>query len=179
MRDRLQIAGRLSDRRMARTPDTAVVPLPQTGGCLCGAVRYALNGGPLLAYACHCHDCQTRSGAAFTLTLVIRSADLAVAGQPIIHERTSASARVTERSLCPACQVQLLSRAPAAPDYMSLRAGTLDDASCVVPGAQSFVESAIPWAVIPGVPVVPWGQFDFAALGAEWLATAPRFERPR
>jgi len=23
---------------------------------------------------------------------------------------------------------------------------------------------------------VPWGQFDFAALGAEWLATAPRFE---
>jgi hypothetical protein len=155
-----------------------IVALPQTGGCLCGAVRYALNGGPLLAYACHCHDCQTRSGAAFTLTLVVRSADLTVIGEPVTYERTSPWGRVTEQSFCPTCRVQLISRAPAAPDYATLRVGTLDDASWVVPGAQSFVESAIPWAVMPGVPVVPWREFDFAALGAEWLASAPRFEHP-
>lgn len=44
-----------------------VVGLPQRGGCLCGAVRYGLGAAPLLAYACHCHDRQTRSGSAFAL----------------------------------------------------------------------------------------------------------------
>jgi hypothetical protein len=67
--------------------------------------------------------------------------------------------------------------APVAPEYMSLRAGTLDDASWVVPISQSFVESAIPWAVIPGVRVVPWSEFDYAGLGAEWMASAPEFSR--
>jgi hypothetical protein len=61
---------------------------------------------------------------------------------------------------------------------MSLRAGTLDDAGWVVPISQSFIESAIAWAVIPGVRVVPWDQFDYLALGAEWRATAPEFRRP-
>jgi hypothetical protein len=33
-----------------------VVSLPQSGGCVCGAIRYSLLDAPLLAYACHCHD---------------------------------------------------------------------------------------------------------------------------
>jgi len=151
------------------------VVLPQSGGCACGALRYALSGAPLLAYACHCHDCQKASGAAFSLTLVIRTADLAVTGAPQLVRRTLASGRVIERSFCPECRVPVFSRAPVAPDYLSLRAGTLDDASWVVPAAQSFVESAIPWAVIPGVRVVPWADFDYVALGAQWAAGAPEF----
>jgi hypothetical protein len=152
-----------------------VVPLPQPGGCLCGAVRYRLNAAPLLAYACHCHDCQTRSGAAFTLTLVIRTADLTVSGAVEAIRRRARSGREVEHSACPACRVALFSRALAAPDYTSLRAGALDDAGWVEPIAQSFVESAIPWAVIPGVRIVPWAAFDFVALGRDWAAGAPRF----
>ena len=58
---------------------------------------------------------------------------------------------------------------------MSLKAGTLDDAGWVVPIAQTWVESAIPWALIPGVRHVDWADFDFAALGQDWQASAPRF----
>jgi hypothetical protein len=153
------------------------VRLPQTGGCLCGSLRYALNAAPLLAYACHCHDCQKRTGGAFTLTLVIRAADLDVMGPTETSGRASASGRSVLHSFCPDCRVPVFSQAPGASDYMSLRAGTLDDASWVVPISQSFVESAIPWAVIPGVRVVPWAVFDFAAEGEVWRASAPRFER--
>lgn len=151
------------------------VALPQAGGCLCGAVRYRLTAAPLLAYACHCHDCQTRSGAAFSLTLVVRTADVAVDGSAEIVRRTNRSGREIEDSVCPACRTPTLSRAPVAPEYMSLRAGTLDDASWVVPIAQTWVESAIPWAVIPGVRKVDWPAFDFVALGRDWAASAPRF----
>ena len=154
----------------------AIVCLPQPGGCLCGALRYALSAAQLLAYACHCHDCQKRTGAAFTLTLVIHTAALEVTGSPDIARPSLRSGRLVEHSFCPECRVPVFSRNPAAADYMSLRAGTLDDASWVVPICQSFVESAIPWAVIPGVNIVPWEGFDFAAQGQAWLASAPRFE---
>jgi hypothetical protein len=154
----------------------ATVFLPQSGGCLCGALRYALNARPLLAYACHCHDCQTRSGAAFTLTLVIRTLDLSITGAAVVGQRATRSGRVVENSYCVDCRTPVFSRAPVAPDYMSLRAGTLDDASWVLPVAQSFVESAIPWAVIPNVRAVSWDEFDFVALGQEWVAGAPEFK---
>jgi hypothetical protein len=156
----------------------ATVRLPQSGGCLCEALRYALNARPLLAYACHCHDCQTRSGAAFTLTLVIRTLELSVTGAPLVTQRVTRSGRVVEASSCADCLTPVFSRAPVAPEYMSLRAGTLDDASWVVPVAQSFVESAIPWAVIPDVRGVSWDEFDFVALGREWIAGAPEFKLP-
>ena len=154
---------------------TAIVTLPQRGGCLCGAVRYALGASPLLAYACHCHDCQTQTGSAFTLTLVILTRDLSLQGEVETAPRAARSGRVVEHSYCPGCRVPIVSRAPAAPDYMSLRAGTLDDAGWVVPIAQCFVDSAIPWAVIPGVRPVAWADFDYVTLGRDWLAGAPAF----
>jgi hypothetical protein len=149
--------------------------LPQRGGCACGALRYALKGAPLLAYACHCHTCQTRSGAAFSLTLVVRSADLTLIGEPEMVARLARDGRQTRHSYCPACRVPVTAIAPVAPDYMSVRVGTLDDASWVIPIAQTFVESAIPWAVIPGVRQVAWEAFDFESLGREWVVSAPRF----
>lgn len=151
------------------------VALPQTGGCLCRAIRYSLNAAPLLAYVCHCHDCQTRTGAAFTLTLVLRTADLSLDGALDIRRRPTRSGREVEHGFCPECGVPVVSRAPVAPDFMSLRAGTLDDAGWVVPIAQAFTESAIAWAVIPGVRAVPWNKFDYVALGREWAETAPEF----
>jgi hypothetical protein len=36
------------------------------GGCLCGAVRYRLEGEPFLTGLCHCADCRKESGSVFT-----------------------------------------------------------------------------------------------------------------
>lgn len=155
--------------------EAPVVGLPQAGGCLCGAVRYALTAAPLLAYACHCHGCQTRSGAAFTLTLVARSADVEVTGPMAFTDRATPSGRQVEHGACGLCGTALIARARVAADYVSLRAGTLDDAGWVRPVVQTCVESAIPWAVIAGVPTLSWSEFDFEAAGRAWVAQAPRF----
>ena len=32
--------------------------LPQTGGCRCGKVRYAITQEPQSVYTCHCTACQ-------------------------------------------------------------------------------------------------------------------------
>lgn len=151
------------------------VRLPLTGGCVCGQLRYALTRAPLLAYACHCHDCQKRSGSAFALTVVIRTADLKVTGEVDARRNVMPSGRELEHSFCPECRGRVWVHALAAPEYASLRAGSFDDTSWIVPIAQTWVESAIPWAVLPGVKNVPPESFDFYSLGEEWRASAPSF----
>jgi hypothetical protein len=153
-----------------------IIRLPQPGGCACGKLRYRLTGAPLLAYACHCHVCQARSGSAFALSLVVRSADLVLFGDaPEVRRSTSSWGREVNHSFCPECRTRLFGRPVESPEYANLRAGTLDDPSWVAPVAQTFVESAIPWAVIPGVRQVAPDAFDFEELGREWRASAPWF----
>ncbi len=38
-------------------------PNEATGGCLCGAVRYRVQGPPLSTIYCHCNSCRKHTGA--------------------------------------------------------------------------------------------------------------------
>jgi len=42
----------------------------RTGGCLCGAVAYRVEGEPLRVGLCHCADCRKSSGSAFVFFAV-------------------------------------------------------------------------------------------------------------
>ena len=165
---------RTNGRAIRRGPN-AQGDSSQCGGGVCGGARYSLKAAPLLAFACHCHDCQKRSGSAFSFPLIVRFADLAMTGEVEIERLATRSGREIDHTLCPRCRCRVFSRAVAAPEYLSLRAGTLDDASWVAPVVQTWVESAIPWAVIAGIRVVAWKYFDYVALGRVWTATAPQF----
>jgi hypothetical protein len=50
---------------------------PQGGGCLCGAVRFAVNAAtePRLVCACHCSLCRKSSGAAFLVWATVNTDD--------------------------------------------------------------------------------------------------------
>ena len=62
-------------RRPQRTYET-----PQAGGCLCGAVRFAVNAGrePRLVVACHCRFCQKASGGPFLCWATIDAEDYTI-----------------------------------------------------------------------------------------------------
>ncbi|AUC94727.1 aldehyde-activating protein [Bradyrhizobium sp. SK17] len=145
------------------------------GGCLCGAVRYSLNGAPILVHVCHCHDCQSASGSAYSLTVIVPTAALALTGPLESFSRTTARGREVRYAACSNCRAGLTSNDAARPDFTGLRAGTLDDASWAVPIAQTFVQSAIPWAIIPGVEQVDPKDFSYVSMSAAWRATAPIF----
>ena len=53
-----------------------------TGTCLCGEVRYSLAPGfRLNPYACHCTDCQSRTGSAFSEHMLFSLANLTISGE--------------------------------------------------------------------------------------------------
>jgi len=98
------------------------------GGCRCGRIRYRVATAKLPnAYACHCRDCQTWSGSAFSLQFIVPEADLKVDGEPSIFEITSADgARVSRQRACPTCFTRVHNTNTARPGLAVVRAGTLD-----------------------------------------------------
>lgn len=73
------------------------------GGCLCGAVRYALPGVPTDVAHCHCRICRRASGAAFVTWATVARNDLAVSGEV----RWFRSSTLARRGFCPSCGTQL------------------------------------------------------------------------
>lgn len=120
------------------------------GGCLCGATRYAVSSPPLLVYACHCTDCQTASGASFTLTLVAETAAIAATeGAAQAYDRPQPSGRTKTIFRCPRCLTALWGVRPDRPALATVYAGTLDDSAKLVPAGHIWTRSAQPWIRIP------------------------------
>jgi len=127
---------------------------PYTGRCLCGVTRYRLTGEPLMVYACHCTDCQKRSGSAFGLSMWVQRRALEVTqGEVALHMAPTEDGRVRHSRICAACGIRLWSEPPPHPAFAIVRAGTLDDTSWLRPVAHLWTRSAQPWFAFPeGVP---------------------------
>ena len=111
------------------------------GGCACGDIRYQFACEPLSCYACHCTDCQTRSGAAFTLTAIVPLNEIKVTrDEPCTFEHEIGNFRN-----CARCGSRLWVVWHTMPDFALLAAGTLDDTSWVRPVAHIWTGSAQSW----------------------------------
>jgi len=120
-----------------------------SGGCLCGAVRYTAAGRLDRSYACHCTDCQIRSGSAFAIMLPVPEAGFAVSGETLaVPQREAHGVEATLHS-CPKCLTRLFTRNPLWKGLVILRAGTLERSSEIVPAFHIWVRSRQPWIVLP------------------------------
>lgn len=127
----------------------SVLP-PYSGHCLCGQIRFRLNAEPLTLYACHCTDCQRRSGGALLLSMWVQRASLEVLdGTPTLVSSIAADGRERKNQVCAACQVRLWSEPIHRPTLAILRPGLLEQAKSFEPVAHQYVRSALPWFVFP------------------------------
>jgi hypothetical protein len=125
----------------------------QAGGCHCHALRYTVTQPPLWVYVCHCTDCQSLSGAAFAMGVVVPAAAFALTGSPRLVPRVLGSGIVSNRWICPECGVWICGGskldAIAPDDKRVVRAGTFDDTSWVNPSMHFWTRSAQPWTIFP------------------------------
>jgi hypothetical protein len=137
-----------------------------TGGCQCGAVRYALSAGPSGASICHCRMCQKAGGAPFMAFAGVPLADLKFTrGSP----RIFASSDLAERGFCAACGTPLTYRIHGR-DRISFTIGSLDKPGAVAPTEQVGVEAELPWfpslASLPRLKTSDWlTQEKFGPVG--------------
>lgn len=154
------------------------IPLPQTGGCQCGAVRYRLSAAPATLYACHCQDCQKQSGSAFALSMVVpRDALAIIAGTPREWLRpgaVTASGTPAACLFCEECGTRLYHLPARNKAIAVLKPGTLDDTSWLDPIGHIWTARAQRWVGFAADSVCFEGQPpDFAALQAAWRKRGP------
>jgi hypothetical protein len=127
-----------------------------TGKCLCGAVRYSVKPGfRMKPYACHCHDCQRRTGSAFGIQMSVMESDLTVEGDMAEGRHQQPSGAEATIFACSQCFSRIYASNNARPGIANLRAGTLDSSPELVPAAHFWISRKQPWLVIPeGVPAL-------------------------
>lgn len=122
------------------------VPLPIEGGCQCGALRYEIATPPLMIYACHCTNCQRIAGSAFGLATTITEDSLRFThGKPKVVSWQSDSGNTRYGLFCADCGCRIAHGQEPSNGILSLRAGTFDDASWVIPSGHIWTRSAQPW----------------------------------
>lgn len=139
------------------------MPMPGTGGCLCGAIRYENVGDVLFALRCHCRDCQRQSGAASVAAIRVPAEGFHVLkGTPKRFTARADSGNAITRSFCGDCGSPLYVQVSTMPNVIGLRVCTLDDPAWFHPEADIFVRSAQPWepvdATVPQYPEYPPGK---------------------
>ena len=122
---------------------TTGTKLALTGGCQCGAVRFALSAPPKKVSICHCRMCQKASGAPFASFADIENADFAwTRGKPAAFRSSS----IAERHFCVACGTPLSFRRLDGP-RIEIMTGTFDRPDRVIPTQQFGTESRLGWVV--------------------------------
>ena len=112
-----------------------------SGGCQCGAVRYAIGGSPESAAICHCRMCQKAVGSIVWPYFTVRRDALAWTRGGPAHYRSSAAAR---RGFCSACGTPLTFE-PEEGQTVDLGIGTLDSPPHVRPMEQYWTNERVPW----------------------------------
>jgi hypothetical protein len=115
-----------------------------TGSCLCGGVRYEIEGKIGPALNCHCSTCRKATGAAFRSRVAVPSENFRwVSGEDLLTRYESSPG--TKRTFCRICGATMVSMFDANPKTLGLPMGTLDDDPGLRPSFHVFVGSKAPW----------------------------------
>ena len=112
-----------------------------TGGCQCGAVRYALLQQPDNPHICHCRMCQKAFGSFFAPLTGVPLDKFEVTRGTLATFRSSDPA---ERGFCRDCGTPLF-YAPGGGDTLELMIGGLDDPGAAAPALHYGIESRVHW----------------------------------
>jgi hypothetical protein len=112
------------------------------GGCLCGAVRYKVEGEPLASGICHCRTCRKAASAPTLPFVVFPAGRFAFTGGEPAEFRSSPPVR---RSFCARCGAPLTYRSEDEPGTVDVMTCTLDDPEAFPPAFHVWTSHALAW----------------------------------
>jgi hypothetical protein len=117
------------------------------GGCHCGRLAYEAEIDPEKVALCHCSDCQTLSGSAFTAFVPVPREALRLRGEPKIYVKTAESGNRRAQAFCPQCGTRIYAAPEKDPPVFNLRLGTVRQRAELAPKMQLWCRSALPWVM--------------------------------
>lgn len=123
---------------------------PYLAQCLCGTIRYEVLAEPLTVYACHCSDCQRRTGSALALSMIVLRDEIRlIQGEPARYCALLPDGRTKNGRICSGCGRRLWGEPQRHPKIAVVQTGTLAQPCGLRPVAHQWTSEAQPWFVFP------------------------------
>jgi hypothetical protein len=146
------------------TPRESRTPVA-TGGCQCGAVRYAFYAPLENAHVCHCRMCQRATGGVFAALAGTAPDKFAwTRGTPSYY----ASSSLAKRAFCEKCGTPLSFKYDTPTARMYTTIGSLDQPELAPIVKQFGIEGRLPW--VKFCEDVPGERTAESAAAQEFLA---------
>jgi len=114
------------------------------GGCLCGSIRFEINGDPFRIANCHCDDCRKATGSAFATNLFFKEDQIKVLqGATTIFQHSADSNNNMIKEFCGKCGSQLFGSGALRPGVKNVKVGSIDDGSFVKPDVNLYTARAL------------------------------------
>lgn len=117
------------------------------GSCLCGGVRYEVEGPFELMAHCHCVQCRKASGADFATNATLSAENFKlVKGEELLAKYESSPGN--QRIFCQRCGSPIMKRVDDTPDKIRLRLGSLEGDPGIRPALHVFTSERPSWSEI-------------------------------
>lgn len=93
------------------------------GSCLCGSVKYEIDGGVSKIIHCHCETCRKAHGSAFSSVVSVVKEKLIISGSENLENYESSPGKL--RFFCRKCGTQIYAKRNEA-DNLMLRLGSVN-----------------------------------------------------
>jgi len=122
----------------------------RTGRCGCGRLEVTCEGEPVRVSVCHCLDCKTRTGAAFSAQARWPQAQTRITGAFKSWTRTADSGRSATFHFCPTCGATIAYVIDALPGLVAVPIGAFADPDFPAPAFSVYESRKHAWVEITG-----------------------------
>ncbi|HEY2229758.1 MAG TPA: GFA family protein [Xanthobacteraceae bacterium] len=98
-----------------------------------------------MAGHCQCVDCRRSSGSGHCSHLAVPRDAVTVSGVVMTYDKPADSGNIVSRAFCPVCGAPVYSLNAAVPQFIFLRASSLDDLEVFKPQAVVYAGRAASW----------------------------------
>jgi hypothetical protein len=88
-----------------------------TAHCCCGALRVEVSADPDAVAACHCGECQRRTGSVFGVGAIFKRENVRAEGPSKMYVRDGQGGRKVKMHFCPTCGTTVFWEADMRPDH--------------------------------------------------------------
>jgi hypothetical protein len=120
---------------------------PVLGGCLCGAIRFAVTPPTLFCGHCHCSMCRRNHGAAYVTWFAVLRAQLSIdtgADQLTRYQSSDHGSR----SFCGRCGTSLFCVSTRHPDVVDIPLANMDGPIDRLPESHFYFDDRVEWVTV-------------------------------
>lgn len=117
----------------------------RTARCACGDLQVEVAGDPAWVIACHCLECQRRTGSVFGVGAYYPRTSVTSTGDYATYTRPGGSGRLLRFHFCRRCGSTVFWELELRPDHVGVAVGALGDPSFAVPQRSVWETTRHPW----------------------------------